>query len=430
MNVQPVALPRDEASASDEPLVRAGWRRFLTTLVALITVGSFILMLLALPYFFASHQLPCLGEACGDERTLLPPASAAALAGYGVSLQAYAAYQSVVAFAIYALGAAMSLLILWQRPGSRIALLVALALGTGASAANMLHSLIAVYPAAAPLILMVQYISTVSIILVFFVFPDGRFVPSWLRWWAAIFLINEFIIVFWGAAAFRPNPALGFAQGAIWLLTYVVVVAVQLYRFRTVSGPIARTQTKWVVFGLAASITVSLLLIAGAWLLGAMSSPAYNLLFAVVTPLLFGLLPLTLGIAILRYRLFDIDLIIRRTLVYTALTALLVGLYFGSIVLLQGVFVTVSGQRSPISLVISTLLIAALFAPLRRRIQRLIDRRFFRPKYDAQQVLERFAVAARDETDLEKLTAELETAIIETMHPDKVAIWLGVSTES
>jgi hypothetical protein len=184
-----------------------------------------------------------------------------------------------------------------------------------------------------------------------------------------------------------------------------------------------------VIYGLAVSILGLLLLLSGAWLFGLAQSPGYELLFAAVSPILFSVMPLTLGIAILRYRLFDIELIVRRTLAYAGLTILLVGLYFTCVVLLQSLFLAASGQQSPISIVLSTLLIAALFAPLRRRIQGFIDRRFFRAKYNAQQVLERFALAARDETNLETLTAELEKAIIETMHPDKVTIWLGAPGE-
>jgi hypothetical protein len=135
-------------------------------------------------------------------------------------------------------------------------------------------------------------------------------------------------------------------------------------------------------------------------------------------------LPIGIGISILRYRLWDIDIIIRKTLVYAVLTALLALVYFGLVVLLQSIFETLSGQESPLVIVASTLVIAALFAPLRRRVQDLIDRRFYRRKYDAQQVLAQFADTVRDETDMDRLTAELQRAVQETLQPETVSIWL------
>ena len=141
-----------------------------------------------------------------------------------------------------------------------------------------------------------------------------------------------------------------------------------------------------------------------------------------------AIVPLSLSIAVLRYRLYDIDLLINRTLVYGSLTATLVVLYFGGIVVLQRVFLLLTGEQSTLAVVASTLLIAALFNPLRRRIQGFIDRRFYRRKYDARKTLEAFSAKLRDETDLEALNIDLVGVVRETMQPAHVSVWLHPDT--
>jgi hypothetical protein len=148
--------------------------------------------------------------------------------------------------------------------------------------------------------------------------------------------------------------------------------------------------------------------------------------------LVIASIPVATGIAILRYRLYDIDRIINRTLVYGVLTGILVLVYFGGVAASEAIFRALTGQEQQpqIAVVVSTLVIAALFTPLRRRIQRLIDRRFYRRKYDARKTLEAFSAQLRDETDLEALSDDLVGVVRETMQPAHVSLWLRPGTSS
>jgi len=201
----------------------------------------------------------------------------------------------------------------------------------------------------------------------------------------------------------------------------------QVQRYRRFSSPTQRQQTKWIMAGLLCMFSMMVLWVVffevsslppgRARLVGYFSVLIQNLVIS--------LFPLSVVFSILRYRLWDIDVIIRKTLVYSVLTALLALVYFGSVVVLQRVFGSLAGiGQSSLAVVISTLAIAALFTPLRRRIQDIIDRRFFRKKYDAQQVLAQFALTARDETDLDALTVALTRVVQETIQPEHVSAWL------
>jgi hypothetical protein len=202
----------------------------------------------------------------------------------------------------------------------------------------------------------------------------------------------------------------------------------QILRYRRDSTPLERQQTKWILFGFSILILgfPLWLLIFGGYLEVPPGEP--DLLATLLGWILiqFGLiyLPVSITIAILRYRLWDIDVIIRRTLVYGGLTITLAVVYFGSVVLLQALFQEFAGDQSTAAIVLSTLLIAALFIPLRRRIQRDIDRRFYRQRYDAQRTLEAFAASLRDQVELEQLTSQLLAVVQETMQPEFTHLWL------
>src|SRR5215213_11469468 len=222
------------------------------------------------------------------------------------------------------------------------------------------------------------------------------------------------------AAAFAGTLAIHLA--AVIGLAAVMVVAffgALIHNLRTVREPMARAQVRWMGLGLAGPFVGALLLGLIGLLLPAVT-PVAGWLYSNV---LIALLPLCLGIAITRYRLFDIDVIIRRTLVYSTLTLILGLVYVGCIVVSRTLVAPLIGS-SDVAIVASTLAIAALFNPLRKRIQTFIDKRFYRRKYDATKVLAAFGATARDETDLEQLTAELLHVVDETMQPEFVGLWL------
>jgi hypothetical protein len=150
----------------------------------------------------------------------------------------------------------------------------------------------------------------------------------------------------------------------------------------------------------------------------------YSMIFSTAGSLIFMSIPVSIAVAVLRYRLWDVDIVIRRTLVYGGLTATLGLVFFGAVTLLQSIFVAVSGQRSAVATVISTLLIAALFSPLRTRIQNDIDRRFFRRKYDAEKVVAGFSASLREEVDLDDLQNQLLAVVEDTLQPEHVSLWM------
>lgn len=261
------------------------------------------------------------------------------------------------------------------------------------------------------------------------VFPTGHFVPRWSLWLVLLSIpVNVWILI---------NPDQELLSTTRWdalLLAgglFVILIAAsyaQIYRYRFVSNLNQRVQTRWVLAGLMFWMgylvlsTVPYTMVQNLSQQG--SYPWWAPLASTSWWLSLNILPISLTIAILRSRLFDIDLLIRRTLVYSVLTGLLILIYFGSVVIFQGLFHAFTQRDSPLSVVLSTLAIAALFNPLRARIQDFIDRRFFRQKYNAAQALASFAVTARDEVELHVLSSALLEVIRENLQPDSLSLWL------
>jgi hypothetical protein len=260
-------------------------------------------------------------------------------------------------------------------------------------------------------------------------YPDGRFQPRWTLW-AALFGSASSAFATLDLGTFTSiDPVFQAIIFTLQLSLFVPILFVHVWRYRRYLSPTQRTQVRWFVYGLAlatASIVTAGLLNTT---LNNPATPPVRLFWAVLANLLIWsvsiALPLAVGFAILRYRLWDIDILIRRTLQYSLLTGLLALAYFGGVVILQGITRPFTGSaESPLVTVITTLGIAALFTPLRRRVQAFIDRRFYRKKYNAEQALAQFAATARDEVDMDKLAAALVGVVEETVQPERVSLWL------
>ncbi len=268
--------------------------------------------------------------------------------------------------------------------------------------------------------------------LMFYFFPNGRPVPGWTRWlvwlWGGLIVLEVVTHLMTGTGLMD----LSRSQVVGWLSTGLVFTAIgsQVYRYFWRSDAIQRQQIKWVVY----TLLLIVILIGGVVIPFAFRPPdptrlGPDLIVAMIHLCLFrlsfALVFAAIGVAMLRYRLWDIDVIIRRTLQYSLLSGLLALVYFGSVVVLQRIFTALTGQgQNQLVAVVSTLAIAALFAPLRRRVQDVIDRRFYRKKYDAAKVVAEFGATCRDETDLDKLTARLVEVVQETMQPESISLWL------
>jgi hypothetical protein len=405
-------------------LARIAWVILAVSMMALYTA--------AIPYRFAQLQnvSPQAVTAVGE----LLPEEAAWLYEMGLSPR----FQAVYFTTLEVLSALPFLLVGWliflRKSDTAVGLIISITgILSGTLIAPVTNALLAYLPYLELPLLLLRHLSVLGLVTLFFIFPDGRFVPRWtflaLGAWAILLTASIFIPqlrIPVGIASLRNSdvPSL-----IVFLAAFSFSMAAQFYRYRYVSSPMQKQQTKWVVLGLAVIVVFMVATITPSIIFPVLRQPGIpalqNRFIAVTLILIFviPILPITVAISMLRYRLWDIDLVIRRTLIYSTLTLLLGLFYLITITLLQSVFSSLSNQQSPIGIVLSTLGIAALFTPLRKRIQDFIDRRFFRQKYDAEKALAEFAAVARSETNLEILSAKLVNVIQETLQPEKVSLW-------
>ena len=253
--------------------------------------------------------------------------------------------------------------------------------------------------------------ATFVLLGVLFAFKPGRLVdvrvpnPMGVEWAAGIMKVSESILVF------------------VVLGIMLAAAASVIGRFRRARGA-ERLQLKWLTYAVG---FWAISAVVGLFNFQVLHNRDIEFFASTLGIVATAAISTAVGVAILRYRLYDIDILINRTLVYATLTATLIAVYFGGIVVLQRLFVVLTGEKSTLAVVASTLLIAALFNPLRRRVQGFVDRRFYRRKYDASKTLEAFSSKLRDETDLEALNSALVGVVSETMQPVHVSLWLRPS---
>jgi hypothetical protein len=336
----------------------------------------------------------------------------------------------------------VGLFIFLRRSGDGMALYTAFALvAFGVGNNNMTSTLAALrsQPWGPSLIGGFGFAAWVALSQLPYVFPTGSYVPAWMKALALVWAAISFGWNLWPNSLVDPTTW-PLPLYATMLLALIVTLAVSLiYRFNRVSTPLEQQQIKWVVWGVIVILVWEVTSIAIETAFGSRTLPVVggqvvetstSQLFAATwtTRLIYRLaylsLPITLSISILRYRLWDIDVLIRRTLVYSLLTGLLALLYFSSVLIFEGLLRGLVGSESPFATVISTLLIAALFVPARARVQTFIDRRFYRRKYDAARTLAAFGAQARDETDLARLSEQLQQTVQDAMQPAHVGLWL------
>ena len=402
-------------AAAAQPDTRlTGWRLMLARGVWIVVVA----LALGLYLFSIPLQLAYLAEQIG-------PAGLEQLRQAGLSLGFFAGYNTALTAIVVLVFSIVGAVIFWRKSEDWMGIFASLTLvllGTTSDSAG-LAPVGQQYPALHFLGSFLTFLGVVSIFLFFYLFPDGRFVPRWIVWLVPLVVVNEAL------NTFRPD-----LLGNDWflLVELVSILFAQIYRYRRVSDAVQRQQTKWVVFGTAVAV-IGLL---GVFVYSLIALPGGNAplgateLISNTAWYLFTLLiPLSIGMAILRSHLWDIDLLIRRTLVYAALTGLLALAYFGSVLVLEGVVRLLTGQsQSQVVTVVSTLAIAALFVPLRRAVQGFIDRRFYRRKYDAARTLAAFSNSVRDEVELGRLTDSLTEVVDETLQPETVSLWLRASS--
>jgi hypothetical protein len=348
-----------------------------------VAIATLAIVVFSVPSSIEHFRSVCTAasEVCSERAVHQPtPEGVRALREVGLSVRSYALLNVAIDKVFQLVWFAVGLLIFWRRSDDWMALLASLfliAFGTVAVDPTDANTLISSQPAWWLPVRSVEIVGTVCVVLFFLLFPSGRFVPRWTRWLAVAFIAFLISRDYFPGDLYSGSPALERVSEWVFIGFVLSLCWSQIYRYRRVSSPAQRRQTKWVVFGttLATVGTFPFQLPLDFDLLGG-DTPFVLLVLKIGFTLSMLLIPFSIGVAVVRSHLFDIDVLINRTLVYGSLTASLALMYFGGVTAAQAIFRTLTGQEQQpqLAVVVSTLVIAALFNPLRRRIQSFIDR--------------------------------------------------------
>ena len=412
----------DQSGAEDTPTQR--WLRPARALWIAIVAPAYALWITQLPAYMASLRYHPTSSAASSSLQL-SLADLHRLHAWGLSPNVYVGGFFALTLVFQLTYAAMGLLLFWRRANDRMAFFASFALMMLPFAFAPI-TLGALPPAWHWIVPMIAALGNGSLLMCGYLFPDGRFAPRWIR---ALALL---LVIFCLVAAVVPAAQLDRSRLSlvIFLGFGLSVLPVQVYRYRAVSTPHQRQQTKWVVLGIIVGVvgniaarTLDIVVLAPQWGASALAFGAEDGLVM----LAMLAIPLAVGVAIFSAHLWDIDLVIRRTVVYSTLSALLAGIYAATVFVLQTLIHPFTGLQRPGTLVItlSTLLVAAVTNPLRRWLQGVIDRRFYRRKYQSERVLTSFADTLHAEVELSQLRQGLLSVVNETMQPEHLSLWLS-----
>ena len=367
------------------------------------------------------------------------PGTLAPLLAFWVTSPLYPSVCLTIEIVVMLVCAVAAAILFWRRRDERMAILASLSLVSyGALFLPPLDALAAAHPEWALLVRAIQAVGLESSLLLFYVSPDGHFVPRWTRFLAVLWTI-------WTTASVVvPSAPFDFLRGRAHVVTpqsfplpwlfvcltwWSTGLLAQFVRYRRVSNPQQQQQTKWVLIGWTAVVSFYTVLVFPRVAFPALSASAqvdliYRSIGVPGFEVILMLAPITITISMLRYRLWDVDLVINRALVYSLVTLVLGLVYEVSVMALEALFRAVSGQNSPLAIVLSTLASAALFKQVHKRIQRSVDRRFYRRTYDAARLIEEFGRGVRDDVELSALVDDLVAVVQQITQPAHISVLL------
>ncbi len=436
--IAPSTVPAQLTATSNQPdILQAQWLPFARLVWLLLAVFTLVIFIITIPSHAAHLHIVCADIMCGGSQSAVEVAHQ--LHSLGIAVDYYVVY-SLTLQIVFASGyftvAAVIFWQTWGKPNEWMGLLVSLFLVTFVLAFTDAPAVLArSYPAWSLPVACLGFIGETSLPLCFYLLPNGQFAPRWTRWLMLGWIAWGIFWYFFPNFPFKSNTWFLLLEDVVFVSGLGSMVFAQVYRFRYVSSPAQRQQTKWVVFGMATALGGFF----GAGILGfivphvllpllaqssTFASTVAGIIAITVSYLAMLLIPLTICFAILRYRLWDVDALVNHTLVYSTVIGVLGLVFLAGVITQQQLLQALIGRASELVIVGSTLTIVLLFQPLRRRIQTAINRRLYRRKYVIEQTLAAFSTTLRDEVDLKQLGEDVMEVVEKTMQPAQASLWL------